>query len=591
MPEPRDPLSRILFIDLKRLRFWVEERPELFAAGLGGAGVAIRLLQEHCPPDTDPLSPENPIIFAVGPLVGHFPLASKTVAMFKSPHTGNLGESHAGGRSAVSIRMAGYGAIVILGRSEFPLYVSIEGDQVHFRDAAALWGMRSSYTIGAVLRAREKGSGLRSIMRIGRAGEQRVSYASVITETYRHFGRLGLGAVFGSKNLKALAVTGKQALPISDRKGYRTLYNEIYQTVTESNLMKKYHELGTAMNVAPLDLIGGLPTRNLQAGCFEQAGQISGERLAADFLGRRVACAHCPVACIHLATLRLPYPNDPYFYKTLMLGYDHELIYAMGSMLGVGDAPGMLQIIDEAEVQGLDVMSAGVALAWATEALARGLITPAETDGLALAWGDAPAYIAALERIVTQPNDFYRALARGVDHAASIYGGADFALAFGGNEMPGYHTGPASHLGYLSGARHSHLDSAGYSIDQKAAAEEGPLDPQRVGAALLAEEQWRQVLGSLVICFFARGVYTAEVIQRALDSIGQSWSAEGLSQLGVDILQRKNAFKRACGFDLATLRIPRRILETPSPLGPIDEGFMRQALHWMAEAQKGEKTG
>jgi aldehyde:ferredoxin oxidoreductase len=591
MPEPKDSLHRILFVDLKRLRHWVEERPELFAGGMGGAGVAIRLLQEYCPPGADPLGPENPIIFAVGPLVGHFPLASKTVAMFKSPHTGNLGESHAGGRSAVSIRMAGYGAIVILGRSPFPLYLSIEGDQVHFRDAAALWGMRSSYTIGSVLRTREKGSGLRSIMRIGRAGEQRVSYASVITETYRHFGRLGLGAVFGSKNLKALAVAGKQALPISDRKGYRTIYNEIYQTVTESNLMKKYHELGTAMNVAPLDLIGGLPTRNLQSGRFEQAGQISGERLAADFLGRRVACAHCPVACIHLAALRLPYPNDPYFYKTLMLGYDHELIYAMGSMLGVGDVAGMLQIIDEAEVQGLDVMSAGVALAWATEALARGLITPAETGGLALAWGEAPTYIAALERIVTQPNDFYRALARGVDHAAAVYGGGDFALAMGGNEMPGYHTGPASHLGYLSGARHSHLDSAGYSIDQMAAVQEGALDPQQVGAALLAEEQWRQVLSSLVICFFARGVYSAEVIQRALASIGQSWSAEDLNHLGIDTLQRKNAFKRACGFDLATVRIPRRILETPSPLGPIDEGFMRQALQWMAEAQKDEKTG
>ena len=106
------------------------------------------------------------------------------------------------------------------------------------------------------------------------------------------------------------------------------------------HLMKKYHELGTPMNVLPLNLIGGLPTRNLQSGRFEGAEAISGERLAPDYLGRRVACAHCPVACIHLAALRVPYPNDPYFYKTMMLGYDHELIYAMGSMLGVADVPG-----------------------------------------------------------------------------------------------------------------------------------------------------------------------------------------------------------------------------------------------------------
>ena len=132
--------------------------------------------------------------------------------------------------------------------------------------------------------------------------------------------------------------------------------------------MKKYHDLGTAMNVLPLNAIGALPTRNLQSARFEGAEAISGERLAEEYLGRRVACAHCPVACIHLAALRHPYPNEPYFYKTSMIGYDYEPIYAMGSMLGVSDVTGMLQLLDEVEVQGLDVMSAGVALAWATEA-------------------------------------------------------------------------------------------------------------------------------------------------------------------------------------------------------------------------------
>jgi aldehyde:ferredoxin oxidoreductase len=158
------------------------------------------------------------------------------------------------------------------------------------------------------------------------------------------------------------------------------------------------------------------------------------------------------VACIHLAALRIPHPKEPYFYKTSMLGYDHEPIYAMGSMLGGSDVSGMFQLMDEAEVQGLDVMSTGVALAWTTEALERGVISTEETDGLALTWGDYPTYVEAVRRIVSQPNDFYQALARGVEHAASIYGGADFALAFGGNEMPGYHTGPGCHLTYLTGA-------------------------------------------------------------------------------------------------------------------------------------------
>jgi len=459
----------------------------------------------------------------------------------------------------------------------------IDNDRVTFRDASALWGTRSSYTTGSVLRKREPGSGHRTIMRIGRAGEQLVSYACVITETYRHFGRLGLGAVFGSKRLKALMIGGQRNLAPADRRAFRQVYDTLYNRATGSPLMQKYHELGTPMNVIPLDAIGGLPTRNLQTGRFEGAETISGERLASDYLGRRVACAHCPVACIHLAALRIPYPDDPYFYKTLMLGYDHEPIYATGSMLGIEDVPGMLRLMDEIEVQGLDVMSAGVALAWATEAMEQGLIGVEETGGLRLSFGDPEAYIAAIQRIVTQPTDFYRALARGVDHASAIYGGQDYALAFGGNEMPGYHTGPGCHLGYLTGARHSHLDSAGYSLDQAAAREERDLEPKEVARALLAEEQWRQVLTSLVICLFARGVYEPAYVLDALKAIGFDRSEEDLARLGVETLRMKNAFKAREGFDLATLRLPRRIFETPSPAGPFDEAFVRMALQHYAE--------
>jgi len=234
-----DPLSRVLYIDLSRRSFSIQNRPDLFEAGIGGSGVAIRLLDEECPAGVDPMAPENPIIFAVGPLVGMFPLGSKVTAMFKSPHTGNLGESHAGGRSAVAIRMAGYGAIVIRKASTTPVYVVIEDGKVFFRDASALWGLNNSSTVGTIMRQNEEGSGMRTIMRIGRAGEQGVSYASVITETYRHFGRLGLGAIFGSKKLKGLVISGQRSLPVTDKRAYRTLYDEIYKTATESELMKK----------------------------------------------------------------------------------------------------------------------------------------------------------------------------------------------------------------------------------------------------------------------------------------------------------------------------------------------------------------
>lgn len=580
---PHDPLARVLTIDLTHRSFQIDERPELFEAGLGGTGVAIRLLQETCPQGTDPLGPDNPIILAVGPLVGLFPLASKTVALFKSPHTGDLGESHAGGRSAVSIRMAGYGAIVLRGRSRRPVYLVIEEGRVRFRDASALWGMKTSFTVGTVLREREPGEGHRSILRIGPAGERKVTYASVIADTYRHFGRLGMGAVFGAKNLKAVVIAGNRILPVTNGTAYRKIYDGLFRAAVDSELMRKYHNLGTPMNVLPLNELGALPTRNLKQARFENADAISGETLAKTLLGRRLACTHCPVACIHLAALRIPHPKEPYFFKTSMIGYDYEPIFAVGSLLGISSSTGMLQLMEEVENQGLDVMSTGVVLAWATEALERGLISRRETDGLSLAFGDPDAYRKAVPRLVSQPTPLYEALAHGVDHAASIYGGEDFALAFGANETPGYHTGPAAALGFLTGARHSHLDSAGYSLDEKDAGKGKTSSEEEIVDGLLSEERWRQVLSSLVVCFFARKLYTPEAVAEALSMTGVETTPARLENLGREILAAKHAYRAREGFDVTSLRIPKRILETESPLGTLDEAFLRRALTVFAQ--------
>jgi aldehyde:ferredoxin oxidoreductase len=572
-----DTLSKVLLIDLTKNEFHVEDRRDIFETCLGGAGAAIRLLDEFCPKGCDPLAPENPIIFAVGPLTGLFPLASKTVAMFKSPLTGDLGESHCGGRSAIAIRMAGYGAIVIRGASETPIYLSISAHNVQFRNAKTLWGMGSSFTIGRVVRENETSPGLRTIMRIGKAGEALVSYACVTTETYRHFGRLGLGAVFGSKKLKAIAIAGKRSLQVDDVRKYRKLYDEIYHAAVSSPIMKKYHDLGTAQNILPLNRIGALPTRNLQEAQFDGADKISGEAFAEGFLGRRLACSHCPVACIHIAALREPYDDEPYFYKTSMISYDYEPIFCLGSLLGVSDPKGFLKLMDATEALGLDVMSTGVVLAWATEALEKGLISEKETMGLQLHWGDYNAFKEAIQMIVSQPNEFYRALAHGVEHASSRYGGKEFALAFGKNEMPGYHTGPAAHTGFLVGARHSHLDNAGYSLDQKVLSEK-KITPEELAQAIIKEESFRQILSSLVVCFFAREIYKPETILSALHLAGFNLSAEQLEQLGRRIHCEKFRFKLREGFSFENLRIPKRIFETPSFVKDWDEALIRDTI-------------
>ena len=575
----KDSLSQVLYVDVSKKDFYTRDRSDLFNQYMGGSGVAIQLLSEECTKNAEPFSPDNPIVFAVGPLTGLFPLASKVVAMFKSPLTGNLGESHAGGRSAIALRSSGLGALAIKGVSSTPVYLSIRNGEVHFTDASALWGMESIYTVGRVLRENEPGSGMRTIMRIGKAGEQCINYAGLTTETYRHFGRLGLGAIFGSKKLKALIISGQNSIPVTDKKTYRTVYDEIYTHATQSELMKKYHDLGTAVNVKSLSEIQGLPIKNLQTTTFQEAEHITGETLASQYLGRRIACAHCPVACIHIAALRVPYEREKYFYKTTMIPYDYELIYALGSMLGIGDPEGMLKLIEQVEAYGVDAMSMGVCLAYATELFQQGMISEKETLGISLQWGDWTSYIHALRNVMARNNTFYDTLAKGVQQASSVYGGEAFALSFGGNEMPGYTTGPGAYVGYLIGARHSHLDNAGYSVDQK----QGKLSPQQLIETLISEEEWRQILSSLVVCFFARGIYSPEMIQKCLACAGMERDAGALSHLGKTILQEKFAFKKREGFSFDTLNIPQRILDIETPQGKISREYLEECIHEAAE--------
>ncbi|MGB2841176.1 MAG: aldehyde ferredoxin oxidoreductase N-terminal domain-containing protein [Halobacteriota archaeon] len=572
-------MNRVLNIDLTKKDIKIDERGDLFDEYLGGSGVAIKLLEEECQKGTDPLSASNPIIFAVGPLTALYPSASKTVAMFKSPLTGNLGESHCGGRSAMAIKFAGYGAIVIKGSSDIPIYLAIHGDDVHFRDASSIWGM-DAQTVGRILREAEKGAGVRTIIRIGRAGEKLVRYACAVCETYRHFGRLGLGAVMGSKKLKAVVISADKSveIPKEKRREYKKVYDEIQNVVVETDAMEKYHDLGTSGKIYDLNKIGGMAYKNLESASApeEIARELSGENFAEKFLSRRVSCSHCPVGCVHLASLRELY-EPGYYFKTTTIPYDNEPIWATGFMLGMKKAEDCLRLMDVVDRVGMDVMSTGVTLAWATEAYERGIITKEHTDGLEFKWGDVHVYSEAIEKIVVMPNEFYQNLAKGSEHASSVYGGQDYALAFGGNEMPEYHTGIACYLNNLVGARHSHLDSAGYDLDQKLMGKEFTLE--EVVSALLKEEEWRQILSSLVVCFFARKVFTAEAITKALDAIGiENWTAEKLGDLGRVIHRAKMDFKFREGFNIAELRIPKRIFEVPTPHGFLKEEEIRKAL-------------
>jgi aldehyde:ferredoxin oxidoreductase len=567
-------LRRVLYIDLGNEDAWVEERQDLFDQWMGGTGVGIKLLMEECPEGVDPLSPKAPIIFCIGPLNGMFPVATKMVATFKSPLTGELGESYAGGRLPLAARFAGHEAIVIRGAAERPSYISINNSDVKIKDATSIWGVEAQ-TAGMILREHEPGIGRRSIIRIGPAGENLVRYAGVVVDTYRHLGRLGLGAVFGSKKLKAMVISGTEHVEIPDHKRYREVYNKLYRTTVQTDVMEKYHDIGTSVNINVLNWLKGLPTKNFQSSSFPEAENISGEILADKYLFRRLSCAGCPIGCIHIAQLKSAFSTHHEF-EVRKVSYDYEPIYSLGSNLGVSSAEGLLQLIDACERLGLDVMSAGVVLAWATEAYERDMITPQETLGVPLQWNNVKSYMNALEYIVRPPNEFYAALAKGVDYASAKYGGADFAMALGGNEVSGYHTGPASIVGQIVGVRHSHLDNAGYSIDQKAAKKQ--LSPEQMVDEIINEDNSRGVFNSLVGCLFARGVYTSENIIDALGAVGIEKTKDDLDSLGKRIFDEKYRFKTREGFDLSKVRVPKRFYETVSTLGKVDPQTVDEML-------------
>jgi len=560
---------KVLDIDLEREKIAIHYRDDL-GEFLGGTGVAAKLFAEAAPAATPPLHPDQVIVLANGPLSTIFPVVTKVVAVFRSPLTGGYGESHAGMRLALAMRGAGYQAIVIRGQARRPTYLAIGPNGVEFRNASALWGLGDS--VGSILRRLVPGTGHRSTLKIGPAGEKGVSFASVSVDTYRHFGRLGLGAVFGAKNLKAVVVYGDRNEPIGDFKAYKAMYEQIYNQVLKTSVMKKYHDLGTPANVLNLHASGGLPIRNLQENVLAGVEGISGEAFAEESLMRQVACSGCPIGCIHIGLHRSRFGAE-YEFESRFLSYDYELIFAVGSFLGITRQSQIYELIDRVEDLGLDVMSAGVCLGWVTEALARGVITEAET-GTAVQFGETAGYLQVLDNMVLQPNDFYQVLARGVEKAAQKYGGLDFAMTLGGHEMAGYHTGPGHLLGQTVGMRHSHLDNGGYGIDQKSP----NLSPEALVDKLVAEEKWRGVLTSLCICLFAREVYQPETVLSALAAVGIQFSREELDSLGEKIFRLRQELRLAMGFDPAQVRFAQRFFQTPSASGPIDPAAVQAML-------------
>ena len=558
---------KVLYIDLTTEKVRIEQREDLMQY-LGGVGIASALLKENIKPDLDVAAPEQPIIFAIGAGTYIFPVLTKTVAMFISPLTGELGESYAGGRMAMAMLMAGYDAMVITGKAQRYSYLAISPHNVHFRDARAMWGLSVTET-GRTIRDREHDNGQsigkRSIIRIGPAGENGVAFSSVCVDTYRHFGRLGLGASMGGKNLKAISIYGNRSIPVLHWTQYFKVYQDIHKKCTQTDNMAKYHDAGTPINILPLNKSGGLPTLNLRATAFDQANDVSGEAFAQKNLVRKMACTGCPVGCIHIGMYRREFDKG-HEYEAINVSYDYELIFSLGTFLGIKTTDEIIAIIDVVEETGMDAMSAGVCLGWATDALEHGFATIDDTI-VDLKFGDSAGYLQALTHLAAGTNQFYRALGKGSRYASAKYGGEEFAMQIAGNEMPGYHTGYGAIVGAAVGARHSHLCNGGYSVDQSMK----EFNEDVLVEKLFAEEWERCMTNSLIMCLFARKIYDRQTILDALNAVGWSLTNEELTAIGKRIYQTKLHIKNMLGFQQKGIKLPKRFFETPSMQGILDE--------------------
>jgi len=556
---------RVMVVDLAAERGNVVTLPGRDTE-IGGSGLAALLYAKYGRPDRPWNDAEQPVIFAIGPLTGYFPLMSKTVCAFKSPYHDQYTESHAGGRTAMAMRFADLDALVVIGRASAPSCLSLGSRHLEIKKADFMWGMDVAES-GKLLRRMFKGSGHRSIMRIGPAGETGAAMACINADTYRHFGRLGGGAALGAKNLKAIVIQGDADFPRPAGKEYAPLFAEVYSQLTSTDMMKKYHNLGTPANLRSLNKLHSLPWRNLQATSDPAIEGVTGERFADETLLRNSACSGCPVGCIHIGFVREKFMADNrYLYR--QVAYDYEPIFSTGTMLGVTDSFSVLTIMDEMEKTGLDVMSGGVALAWATEATQQGLITERETL-VPLRFGNAEAYRQAAFYLGTGANDFYRLLGQGSLKAAAQYGGADFACVLG-QEMAGYATGEVFFAAQSLSFRHSHLDCGGYAYDQQ-------HEEQNVEDAvdfLIEDEVSRLTLNCMVSCLFARGVYTSELLARCLHSVGYANLATNLDAASRHVQQLRWQTRFATGYDMNAVTIPKRFFKVKTWKGAIDPQYL-----------------
>lgn len=559
--------GRILRVDLTRRTTSVEEMDEAtFRRHPGGRALIAHYLLREVPKGIDALSPENVLVFAMGVLTGT-PLsgASRHAVGAKSPISGGFGEAEVGGFWGAELKRAGWDGIVVTGAASSPVSLFIKDDQVELRDAAHLWGkeiMETEETLKA-----EVGERLARVCEIGPAGENLVRFAGIVNDFKDIAGRSGMGAVMGSKKLKAIVVKGSKNLPLADAAKVKEVGRWVADTLQENHWA--FHNFGTGMGLDGYTRVGGMAVRNFSGGAFEQAADISAEALVEK--GYRVkmeACWACSVRCKKVVKLETPYEIDPKYG-----GPEFESTAALGSQCGVGDLALISKANERCNALGVDTISLGATVSWAMACREAGILPDAEIGGEPLVFGNGRAVLAAVEAI-SKREGFGDVLAEGSERAAARLGGTEHLTTVKGLEL----------------AMHDPRQRTDYGRQVRVSYATSPSGGDHMNSNLPS----RSARNTVGMCFFLKydDARLADIVNAVT---GWGIDANGVTEVGDRSLALARLFNLREGIGAADDRLPGTV-HRPHVSGPLskvrlDEAGVREQIRDYYKARGWDEDG
>lgn len=532
---------------------------------LGARGLGTKIMMNEVDPKVDPLSPDNKLIFMTGPLTGTFATSpGRYVVVSKGPLTGAIGCSNSGGHFGPELKYAGYDGIIFEGRAEKPVYLWIEDDKVELKSAEHLWGKSVFETTDELLKETAEDA---RIACIGPAGEKQVLFASVMNDKNRAAGRSGLGAVMGSKNLKAVVVRGSKSVEVSDPKAF-------IEACTDARRKLKAHPVtgaglptyGTETLINVINQSGALPTRNWRdGGVFEYADETGGETLREKYLVRNKGCFGCSIGCGRITRI-----TEGKF-KSFGEGPEYETGWAYGADCGVRDLAAISKANFICNELGLDPITMGSTIACAMELFERGIISRDEV-GMDLRFGNADT-IVEMTRLTGMREGFGDKLAKGSYRLAASYGHPELSMSVKKQEMPAYDGRGVQGMGleYATSNRGA-CHVRGYMTSPEVLGIPQKLDPLVTtdkAAWLKTFQDLTAVVDSTGICLFTTfAIGLPEISSMLRPAVGLELSDEEILKAGERIWNLERLFNIGAGFTAADDTLPPRLLKEPLPSGP-----------------------